>query len=349
MPLQEVPLVPPKLAPWQEDPQGPRDWIKLNTGEWLAGRFLRMENTALHFSSAKFDFIQFDWSDIHVLHLNREARVVLLSGQVLVGHLSLLSASEMLVDIADVSVLIDPSEVVTILVDAPGELSSWTLQTSAGVNLRRGNTTSADFSGDFFLNRRDDFTRFGLQYNGAYGRVGEKTNTNKHLGQTHFDIILSSHSFLIPFFGSLRHDEFQNLNIRYALGAGAGVRPIDRPNFSFDFSVGVGYQQSVYISTQSTDSSRDAGLLVQPQFYFDWDITGDLELAATWYSGVIATQVENTYHHGTLDFSIDLTPRFFLKLGSTFDRQESPRTGQDGVTPRKDDFAVTFSLGLDLQ
>ncbi|MCH2109788.1 MAG: DUF481 domain-containing protein [Polyangiaceae bacterium] len=338
-----------KVKPWQHDPKGPRDWIRLNTGEWLAGRFLRMERTVLYFSSDKFDIVQFDWVDIHTLHMTRDARVVLANDDVLIGLVELNSPTEMLVYEEAQRREVAPQDVVTILVNTPRELDHWTLKTTIGFNYRRGNTNTTDLSTFFQLARRDDFTRFGIQYSGAYGRASEETNTNKHLGQTRLDIILSSYTFLIPAFVSVRHDEFQNLSLRYALGSGAGLRPIDNQNFSFDFSAGVGYQQSRYISVQANQSDKDSGLLVQPQLHFDWDITSDLSLETTWYTGIVATDISNTYHHGTVDFSIDLMPRFYLNLGGVLDRQESPREGDDGETPDKNDLSIAFSLGLDLQ
>ena len=48
------------------------------------------------------------------------------------------------------------------------------------------------------LERRDDFTQVALDYQGAFGRVNQETNTNKHYATGGFDF--SSHTYLIPLF-----------------------------------------------------------------------------------------------------------------------------------------------------
>ena len=42
--------------------EDPGDWIRLDTGEWLAGRFIKMDHTTVYFESDKLDVLTFDWT-----------------------------------------------------------------------------------------------------------------------------------------------------------------------------------------------------------------------------------------------------------------------------------------------
>ncbi|MCH2109220.1 MAG: DUF481 domain-containing protein [Polyangiaceae bacterium] len=339
-----------EVMPWIREGDTQFDWMKMKSGEWLKGDFKKMRDDDYEFDSDEFGLQTVDWADVEEFHSPHDMRYVMLDQVVHIGKADLNDDGSVTIQLQKGgSITIERAQLLSVVPDNHTEWSKWGLRVNLGATGRYGNTDSIDYTAMARLSRRDEFTYTFLQYDGTYGFVNDAVNANKHLGSSQVKVFISKRFYLIPVIAEAKYDEFQNIKVRWITAAGAGIHLIARGPVTLDFDLGLGYQQSRYLQVPTGGNSQDDGFLVRPGLLFEWDITDDIDFDITWSSGLVATDMAQSYHHGTADLAMEITDILDLNLGAIYDRLEQPAPLDDGSVPLKDDLILTLGLGLDLE
>ncbi len=224
-----------------------------------------------------------------------------------------------------------------------------------GLTLNRGNTDQLTYDINFNVRREDDMTLLDLNYNTSFGRSDGTQNVNRHLGEFDFKVFLSSRWFVVPLFGQLFNDKFQNIKFRATPAAGAGIHIIDLPNVKWDFQTGVGYQYLNYLdSTLITTGNPQNDVFIPLYTYADFDITGDIDFTVSWLTNLVVTTIGNTNHTGKADLAIELTSVIDLDIAFLYLRTEQPAPppppapGDPVNTIEKNDYQLVVGIALEL-
>jgi hypothetical protein len=355
-PADEAPAPPPAAAPsslqlaepWLEPGNEGFDWVLVESHEWLKGSVKAMREGDITFGSSQFGDLVFPWGKIKVLRTAGEYVLVDKGNDTHRGKVMLRDGKLVLTAEDGAETALEQGQILSVVGLSKREIENWDFAAMFGATLRQGNTESVDYSAYLRLRREDAFNRARLQYDGAFGEVAGVVNTNKHRGQANWDLFVSPVFYLTPLIGDIQFDEFQNLDVRWTAGAGAGAHVYNKSGIKLDLELAGGYTQTNYISVEAGAPDRRDDGLVRPRAYFDWKITGDIEWELDWATSIVANDVQYTFHHGETRFSVDLTDVFSLMYSVIYDRQETPVTDVDGNTPVRDDVAMALSVGVDL-
>ena len=85
--------------------------------------------------------------------------------------------------------------------------------------------------------------------------------------------------------------------------------------------------------------------------YWDFDITGDIDLTMSWLTNLVVTTIGNTNHTGKADLSIEITSALDLDVAFLFLRTEEPAPPPDPtVDPpiEKNDYQLVVGISLEL-
>jgi putative salt-induced outer membrane protein YdiY len=303
------------------------DWVKLTSGEWLAGEIKGMRDVELEFDSDKLELLKLDWSDVAGLS-STAVRTYRFDQLGVFTGTAAMQDSLVAVRTADGEVRSFPRESLLLIIEGKGsEWDYWSAEASLGLVLRSGNTDQQDFNAHAHVRRqtptlRSDFSLDRLITKG-------------------FFITLGSVNWV--------RDPFANIDSRTTIGAGVGYDIYRLPHFEWGVGVNAGYQATRYVSVLETEDDSDDTFALIPSTRMEWDITSDVELDASYTAQIAMPETQNAFHHAETSLSVDVWGDILdLNLALIFDRIETPRTNEDGVTPERNDFRTSFGLGVSL-
>jgi putative salt-induced outer membrane protein YdiY len=141
----------------------------------------------------------------------------------------------------------------------PGILELWTGNFDFGLALARGNALSDSLTTAFTAGRNTRTDKIMLYFNQVYGtaRVNGVTSTISSAvrGGWKYNRNVSSRMFLTGF-NDYEHDRFQNLNIRFVAGGGAGVKVVKSENTQLDLDAGVDYEREDFLNGLNRNSAE---------------------------------------------------------------------------------------------
>ncbi|HKU44190.1 MAG TPA: DUF481 domain-containing protein [Polyangiales bacterium] len=330
------------LPPLQPAPDG-YDWVQIWNGEWLKGWITWMRDGTLVFESETFSEVYPDWDSVVKLYTGMPHTFVLRDRTVIVA-LAALEDGQLRVG----DRVIAPKEVLIITAGGANEWEHWDFNFKSGFTFYHSSTSQLTWSNSVWVQRENGVTRASVSYEGAIGQVDGDLTVNSHTGSGKFDILITDRVYAQPFFGSLRHDQEQNIALRATLGAGGGVRIVDAGAGSWDLEFGPAYISTLAISSEAgpVEQEEDFGLVLSTRAKFD--VAKDLTLSASWMSAFTLTGTSRSYHHGTAAVEFDLTNIFSLDLSFVFDRIEQAVTTEDGRVPEQNELQVVVGLGVKL-
>jgi hypothetical protein len=328
------------------------DWVRLVSGEWLKGEIKRMRDDNLEFDSDKLDMQNIDFADVTEVH-SPVVNTYVFDDRISATGLGVITADKVIVETEEGTLTFDRSELESIVSGGEREKDWWSMKLRFGLTLNRGNTDQLTYDINFNVRREDDMTLLDLNYNTSFGRSDGTQNVNRHLGELKFLVFLSSRWFVVPLFGQLFNDRFQNIQFRATPAAGAGIHIIDAPNAKWDFTTGGGYQYLNYrdITALPANTSNPQNDFFIPLYtYADFDITGDIDLTLSWLTNLVVTTIGNTNHTGKADLAIELTSIIDLDIAFLYLRTEDPAPAPDPADPpiEKNDYQLVVGIALEL-
>jgi putative salt-induced outer membrane protein YdiY len=141
----------------------------------------------------------------------------------------------------------------------PSLLELWNGNFDIGLSLARGNARSDALTTAFTASRGTRTDKIMLYFNQIYGsaRVNNVTSTiaSAVRGGWKYNRNVSPRMFLTGF-NDYEHDRFQNLNIRFVAGGGAGVRAVKSERTQLDFDAGIDYQREDFLNGLNRNSAE---------------------------------------------------------------------------------------------
>ncbi|MGB5809132.1 MAG: DUF481 domain-containing protein [Polyangiales bacterium] len=326
------------------------DWLQLTSGEWIKGSAKRMRDDSIEFDSDELGLQTIDFSDVKEL-VSPTVHTYVFDDRVSATGLAVVTADEVIVETDEGTKTFPRSELESILEGGTRERDWWSMKLRFGLTLNRGNTDQLTYDILFNVIREDRMTLLDLSYNSSFGRSDGSQNVNRHLGEFDFKVFLSSRWFVVPAFGQLFNDRFQNIKFRATPAAGAGVHIIDKPKVKWDFQTGIGYQYLNYLdASQVTGSNPQNDVFIPLYTYADFDITGDVGFTVGWLTNLVVSTIGNTNHTGKADLSIELTSVIDLDISFLYLRTEDPAPPADPADPpiEQNDYQLIVGIALEL-
>jgi hypothetical protein len=327
------------------------DWVQLVSGEWIKGNIARMRNDKMEFDSDKLDMLYLDFADVSLVH-SPQVNTYVFDDRASATGPAVITAEHVIVQTEEGTKTFPRSELESII-EGERERDWWSMKLRFGLTLNRGNTDQLTYDINFNTRREDRLTLLDLNYNATFGRTGGVQNVNRQLGEFLFNVFLGSRWWVTPAFGQLFNDRFQNIQFRATPAAGAGVHIIDMANVKWDFMTGIGYQYLNALDPVAGNNPQNDAFI--PFYtYWDFDITGDIDLTLSWLTNLVVTTIGNTNHTGKADLAIELTSILDLDIAFLFLRTEDPL--QPAVTDpanpptpiEKNDYQLVVGISLEL-
>ena len=333
---------------WEPPPPPPDefDWIQLTSGEWLKGELESLYGKRLEFDSDKLGLQVFDWKDVKQVRCPRifSAR---LAGPITVDGILRITENKVIVTNGDEQQVFERDDLFAVTRKAQKRTDFWSGQISLGFNLSRGNTEQTQYNATANIKRRTSETRLEVNYLGNLAITDHvKTAENDRI-QGQFDVFKTKKTFFRPFFGEYYRDPLRNINYRATLGCGMGYYIINTPRTQWVIAAGPAYQTSRFDSVESGQDSIESTPALMAGTDFETELTEHVDFIFK-YSFQILKKASGTYtHHSVTTFKTDFTKWLDFDTSFVWDRTENPTPDDDGIVPKKDDFYLIFSLGID--
>jgi putative salt-induced outer membrane protein YdiY len=258
------------------------DQVVLTNGDTITGAIVKKDGAKLTIKSEFLGEVTMPWSAVKSIRSDAELNVVLPGGQTVKGKLS--TAGDQLQVAAGAETKTAPLAAVATVRDAaeqhsferlehPRILELWNGNFDIGLALTSGNARSDSLTTAFTAGRRTRGGNFTVYFNqihstarvdqvtknpdGTVLRVDKVTSTiaSALRGGWKYNRNVSSRMFVTGF-NDYEHDSFQNLNIRFVAGGGAGVRALKTENAQLDVDAGFDYQRENFLDGQIRNSAE---------------------------------------------------------------------------------------------
>jgi hypothetical protein len=329
------------------------DWVQMVSGEWIKGNIKRMRDDSIEFDSDKLGMLYLDFGDVAQVH-SPQVNTYVFDDRISATGRAAITADQVIVETTDEGTKVFPRSELESIVEGQKERDWWSMKLRFGLSLNKGNTDQLTYDVMFNVKREDRMTLLDLTYEAMFARTDGDQSVNRHLGEFMFNVFLGSRWWITPAFGQLFNDRFQNIRFRATPAAGAGVHIFDTPNAKWDFQTGLGYQFLNYkdVSALTPGVSNPQNDVFVPLYtWWDFNITGDIDLTMSWLTNLVVTTIGNTNHTAKADLAIELTSVLDLDVAFLFLRTEEPGPPADPTTDpaiKKDDYQLIVGISLEL-
>ncbi|MCG3149108.1 MAG: hypothetical protein PCFJNLEI_02567 [Verrucomicrobiae bacterium] len=317
------------------------DWMQLKSGEWLRGWLQYVQNKKVGFDSDELEELTLKLKNVRSLYTVKPMYAKFDNHEPVHG---LITLSNEVVYVDEVGRA--RADLIGITPSGQAGLPHWTGRFVAGLNLRAGNTESADLNVRGELARRTPNTLFNLKYIGNFAEVNGTEDENDQRVNAVFDVRLDRHWFVRPLQGEIFFDPLANIAYRATVGLGGGYYFIDQDDRIWWIATGPGFQSTRFDNVEPGESghaSTPGGLL---ESYFKTDLTKRVDLILS-YQGFAMSKAAGLYtHHALLELQFEIKRHLDLDVALVWDYLHYPQPEADGSTPKRGDLRLT--LGLDV-
>jgi putative salt-induced outer membrane protein YdiY len=244
------------------------DQVVLTNGDTITGTIVKKDGGKLTIKSEFLGEVTMPWSAVKSIRSDAELSVVLPSGETVKGKIA--SVGDQLQIAAAAGARTAPLAAVAAVRDAgeqhnferllrPRIFELWNGNFDVGLSLARGNARSDALTTAFTADRNTHTDKIMLYFNQIYGtaRVNDVTSTiaSALRGGWKYNRNFSSRMF-VSGFNDYEHDRFQNLNIRFVAGGGAGVRAVKSEHTQLDFDAGIDYMRENFLNGLNRNSAE---------------------------------------------------------------------------------------------
>lgn len=323
------------------------DWIQVNTREWFKGKIKSMEHGQIVFDSDKVGIINLDWEDIRELRSARPMAVFYNENSLILGRL-VTEGNNLVVRGTAGDFRIAMENVVSMAAGTPVEIDYWSADISFGMNIRAGNTEQTDFNTSMDIQRRTARTNAKLSYRGNYSSTNDVQDSNDHRANLSYDILFNRYWYARPLSVEYYRDPFQNVDTQWTLGLGVGYFILDSAKLRWSVNAGPGYEMTQFVDAPAGESLKENTPALLLGTSYIQEITPDVDFTATYKVTYTSEDAGRLERNATANLDVDLTKRFDLTLGVTWDHIAKPQADAQGVVPDQDDLRTTIGLKYEL-
>jgi len=324
---------------------GEDDWLRLTSGEWVRGDLNWMRDGDFEFDGDKTGVMRKGWKDVDQLHSPKVNTYVFRNWVDVMGR-ALVTKDEVIVRTENGVETFPRTELLSILKGGQRERDWWVFELGVGFTGAFGNSNQSSLNADFGLGRHDKRTSTVLLYEGTFGAANREVNVSRHLGQVGVSLFLSDRFYIVPAAAAFFHDRFANIKFRATPAALGGVQLFDTNRVEWDIECGLGYQFLRVIDTLPTVPNPQNDGFIPVRAYWEFEITGDIDLDLGWQSNIVFTTIGNTNHIGEATFTVEINDIFNFKTEFEYFRTEQPLPRQDGSVPKSDDFQLIVGFSI---
>ncbi len=323
------------------------DWIQVNTREWLKGKIKSMEHGRIVFDSDKVGILNLKWEDIRVLRSARPMAVFYNENSLILGRLTS-EGNNLVVHGTAGDFRIAMENVVSMAAGSPEEIDYWSANISFGMNIRSGNTDQTDFNSTAEIQRRTARTNVKFGYRGNYSSTNEVLDSNDHRANLSYDILFSRYWYARPVSVEYYRDPFQNVDSQWTFGLGIGYFILDSAKQRWSVNAGPGYQMTRFVEVVQGSSLKENTPAFIVGTNYVQEVTPDVDFTATYNVTYTSRDAGRVERNATANLDVDLTKRFDLTLGLTWDHVAEPQADAQGTVPDQDDLRMTVGLKYEL-
>jgi hypothetical protein len=341
----------PPLEPssvWEPPAPTPaaKDWIQVNTHEWLKGKLELIQDDTVYFDSDKLDDLEFDWNDIISLR-SGTAHTFRFEGRHIVTGTVVMRDGKIRIRTEEGVEEFDKSQLVAMIPGSGRELDYWSLKLSIGMSGQAGNTDQLSLNTQFHLARGTSLTRARLDYVGNIATQSAEISANNHRATVGFDVFLTRRLFIVVPVIEAFQDQFQNIELRITPALGVGYNIFYGPRYKWQVGLGAGYQGTKFISVAQGDAF-DSDMAIQLNTNFDIDLRRRFEWETGYQLQVIPTDVDKTSQNISSTISVDLWGPVDLDATFSWNWVNQPTADDQGNVPEQSDYRISVGFGLDL-
>lgn len=216
------------------------DEVQLKNGDRLTGKLKLLEEGKLLFETPYAGEITIIWSEVSGLKTDGPIKVVLHDETVIQGASLPAEEGEMRLETTEIEegVSFDLADLKFINPEPPGPVVKINARANIGLDVKKGNTETESYHLDGSFKARTKQNRFkaGLEMNNE--RDGSVKTAQNWLVSMNYDHFLSQ-KWYVSGNASFENDEFKDLNLRSALGIGAGYQIFETPVTNLSGEMGI--------------------------------------------------------------------------------------------------------------
>jgi putative salt-induced outer membrane protein YdiY len=323
----------------------------LNSGEWLKGDLKVMYDQRLEFDSDKMDIQDFDFDDVIIVRTRNAQRVLIQKkGRKAEIHTGLVELDNKKITLLGngESVEFPRDEIVSIAQRAERERDRWSGSLSVGVNVRGGNSETADATLSANLKRQTALTRYNVDYLSNYSTASREETAENHRLNMDASLFLSDRLYWRILEAEFYRDRFSNIDRQFSAHTGLGYYLVRTPKMEWSTGAGVGYQRTEYISVEAGEDNAAESPFFSAGTVLDYELNSNVDYLLD-YSFRLLNESNGSYtHHLVTTLSMDLIgDNVDGDISLIWDRIENPTANENGEVPKQDDYQLIFSLTYD--
>ncbi len=235
------------------------DQVTLNNGDRITGKVVKKDQGSVTFKSDVFGSVTIPWSSVAQLASDAPVTVVLSDGKAVVGKLATAdgvlqvttaTATESAV-LSEITAIRDASEQRSFeRLQNPSVLNLWAGRADVGLSIASGNSQTTTSTVSLVATRQTRSDKAGIHFTQIYAHgknaQGVKvTSANAARGGWAYDRKVNSRMFL-NLLNDYEYDAFQDLDLRFVAGGGAGYSALRRERMQLDLVAGADYNREKY-------------------------------------------------------------------------------------------------------
>ena len=245
------------------------DEVRLKNGDRITGKLVSMQDASLLFDTGFAGQITIQWSEVAQLITDERIKIVLTDGTTTEGNLQSAEAGRMRLALGSVAQPVDVALADIAAINPPVE-PAVKLSGLANVGFLEtsGNTENQRIHADAEIVARTAKNRFTV--GGAYNRAesdDEKTEDNA-LGYLKYDHFLTDKWYFYTN-GAFETDDFKDINLRTALGAGMGYQIYESELMNLSVEAGPSWINIDYDEADDEDYGAGRWAVNFDRYFFD--------------------------------------------------------------------------------
>ncbi len=314
------------------------DEIRLVNGDRITGEIVKMEDEVISVKTTYAGEIQVKREEVACIVSDKELAYVLKTKELLIGRAVCVAGGkiQILSEKVGKSTEISLSELESIYLSPPSGIK-YKAHITAGGTITSGNTdTQTAYASAGFESRskRHRFT-LGAKYN--YDETDDELTARNAFGSIKYDLFITNkiYSYAHALF---ERDDFQDLNLRSALGLGLGYQFLDSKRTSLFGEAGVSY------FNEDFDVAEDEHFAsLRWSVGFNFEILPDRIKFFHLHEGYYSLEESNSYYIRTEQgFRLSLVRSLFANFQVDYKYNSQPAPGN-----RKYDTLYIFGLGYE--